>query len=111
MSSLKTEILDWVRETADRLGRGEDLGTDLPTLIDYVSRHLDLIYADCEPEASHEIRRSMDESIDLYHRSLDCLDIFLEETNPKLLGLAVRSAQEATDLLALVRSRLAQGQA
>lgn len=96
---MRNEILEWVQETANRLKAGEDPGRDLPVLIDYVIRHLDLIYAGFEPDIPPELREAIEASIDLYHRSLECLEIFLEESNPKLLGLAVRSAQEATDLL------------
>lgn len=100
--ALKNEILEWVRETVERLKAGADLAKELPPLVDYVSSHLDLIGAGYEG-APDEVHEALAESVELFQRSLECLETYLETANPKLLGLAVSSAKEATDLLGLAR--------
>lgn len=110
---LKNEILDWVRDTAERLAAGEDLSAELPPIFEFLRQQLEQTYAENEPEAppgAEEIRETMLESIDLYCRSLECLEKYLAEANPKLLSLAVQSAEEASDLLGLVRSIVSQSQ-
>ena len=110
---LKNAILEWVRDTAERLAAGEDLSAELPPILDFFRQQLDQIYSDYEPEApagAEEIRNTTLESIDLYCRSLECLDKYQVEANPKLLRLAVQSAEEASDLLGLVRSIVSQSQ-
>lgn len=110
---LKNKILEWVRESVERLQGGEDLGRELPPILDFFRQQLDQTYAEYEPEAppgAEEIRATMLESVDLYCRSLECLETYLEEHNPKLLTLATRSAEEASDLLGLVRSIVSQSQ-
>lgn len=100
--TLKNEILAWVRETVERLRAGADLRKELPPLIDYVGGHLGLLGAGYEG-APDEVHEALDESIELFQRSLECLETYLETANPKLLTLAVRTAKEATDLLGLAR--------
>lgn len=110
---LKNEILEWVRDSVERIQGGEDLGRELPPILDFFRHQLDQTYAEYEQEAptgTEEIRDTMLESIDLYCRALECLEKYLEEPNPKLLALAVRSAEEGSDLLGLVRSIVSQSQ-
>lgn len=106
-------LLDFVRNTAEYWARGGAAGLAFEEIVPQLRDHLDHLwerYQRPAPPGAEEVQDLMLEAIELFGRALDCLEQFCERANPKLLSLAVDSAQEGQDVLESVQYAIAQVQ-
>ncbi len=106
-------LLEFIQGACDKFRAGESPDNDFLGGVDRVRSHLESIaerYQEPAPEGGEEVRDLMRESIDLFFRALDCLDQYVDEENPKLLSLALESAQEGEDILESVQYAINQTQ-
>lgn len=106
-------LLEFIQSACEKFGGGASPDDDFLEGVDRVRSHLESIaerYQEPAPEGGEEVRDLMRESIDMFFRALDCLDQYVDEENPKLLALALESAQEGEDLLESVQYAIDQTQ-
>lgn len=106
-------LLAFVRQTADAWAQNQPVEETILEEFDRVRAQLEQIgsrYQPPAPPGGEEVRELMLESIQFFTRALDCLEQYLEEENPKLLKLAVDSAQEGEDVLESVQYAIEQSQ-
>ena len=110
---MENSLLDFVMETVHALSLGEGQREDIEASLDFMRETLEDTYARYEPpapEGAEAIRELMLESIDLYCNALECLNLYLERANPKLLKTAISAAEEASDLLEQVDAIVEESQ-